>query len=147
MELPFGKREQIVRKHARHEMMWVIQGGGWIGVCKSADPLWFINQIRPYIKFSPWIRNPGKKNFITQKVQNPGPKKDKSANRCFCRIRKSVKISPLFRNFQNPPIRWPINPPLPPPPLTGKMPEGLIWECVLSHFVIIVALCNTCRTL
>ena len=23
-----------------------LEKGGWTGVCKSADPLWFINQIR-----------------------------------------------------------------------------------------------------
>ena len=34
-------------------------GGGWIGVCWSADLLWFINQTRPSI-LSPWIQNPGK---------------------------------------------------------------------------------------
>ena len=46
---------------------------GWIGVCKSADPLWFINQI--CCENFAWIRNSGKNILITPKVQNLGPKK------------------------------------------------------------------------
>ena len=46
--------------------------GGWIGVCKSADLLWFVNQIRPSI----FALNPKSRQnvLITCTVQNPGPK-------------------------------------------------------------------------
>ena len=46
--------------------------GRWIGVCKSADLLWFVYQICPSI----FALNPKSRQnvLITCKVQNPGPK-------------------------------------------------------------------------
>ena len=46
--------------------------GGWIGVCKSTDLLWFVYQICPSI----FALNPKSRQnvLITCKVQNPGPK-------------------------------------------------------------------------
>ena len=67
-----------------------LRGGGWIGVCKSADSLWFINQICPsIIAVNPKSRQ---KILITRKSQNPGPKIYESAIHCHCRIQKSIKI-------------------------------------------------------
>ena len=51
------------------------------------------------LPFSPWICNPGKNIWIRHKVFNfRAPKMDESANRCNCRIRKSVKILLWIRN-------------------------------------------------
>ena len=49
------------------------EGAGWIGVCKSADPLWFIHHIRP----STFALNPksGQKYFNYTQSPNSGPKK------------------------------------------------------------------------
>ena len=66
--------------------------GGWIGVCKSANPLWFINQIRPsIIAVNPKSRQ---KNFnYTQRPKSGSKKIYESAIHCDCRIQKSIKIS------------------------------------------------------
>ena len=50
------------------------------------------------VKFSPWIRNPGRNICTTRKVQIRGQKIDESAFLCSCKIRKSVKISLWIRN-------------------------------------------------
>ena len=53
--------------------LWGGGGGGWMGVCKSADPLWFINQIRPsIIALNPKSRQKSPKSKIwVQKYMNP----------------------------------------------------------------------------
>ena len=110
MKLPFGKRKQIVRKHARREMMWVIQGGGWIGVCKSVDPLWLINQIHPYSNFRPESEIRAKIFVLHAKSKIRAQEIDDAAFRCSCRIQKSVNISLWIRDpgkniFK---IRWSV---------------------------------------
>ena len=72
------------------------EGGGWIGVYKSADPLWFINQIR--LKISPESEIRAKILLLHAKSKIRAPKLDESEIRCNCRIWKSVKISFWIRN-------------------------------------------------
>ena len=88
-------------------------GGGWIGVHKSADPLWFSNQIRPsIIAVNPKSRQ---KNFnYTQRpksgskniwIRNPLRLQDPE-------IQKNLTLNLKSRQnyFQNPPIHSPIHP-------------------------------------
>ena len=69
--------------------------GGWMGVCKSTDPLWFNNQICPAI--FDLNQNSGQKILflisIHAKSKIWAQKIDESAIRCNCRIRRSIKIS------------------------------------------------------
>ena len=58
------------KPHVLPQQLW---RRGWIGVCKSADPLWFIPHIRP----STFALNPksGQKYFNYAQSPNSGPKK------------------------------------------------------------------------
>lgn len=83
------------------ERKTVEEGGGWIGECKSADPLWFITQIlRQNFVLKPKSQQ---KYFMTCKVQNPTPqpprkKNDESVIHCNWRISRSVKSLLWIRN-------------------------------------------------
>ena len=87
--------------------------GGWIGVCKSANPLWFINQIRPSIiavnpksrqKNVNYTQRPksGSKNIW---IRNPLRLQDPE-------IQKNLTLNLKSRQnyFQNLPIHSPIHP-------------------------------------
>ena len=58
------------KPHVLPQQLW---RRGWLGVCKSADPLWFIHHIRP----STFALNPksGQKYFNYAQSPNSGPKK------------------------------------------------------------------------
>ena len=74
------------------------KGGGWIGVCKSTNPLWFINQIchsifalNPKCGQKYYFELPAKSKILAQKI-------DESAICCNCRTQKSVKILLWIQN-------------------------------------------------
>ena len=99
------------------------KGGGWIGVCKSTNPLWFIYQIcRSIFALNP---KSGQKYYfeLHTKSKIPAQKIDESAIYCNFRTQKSVKILLWIQNpgknicFQNPPIRSLIHSP----------PKGQAW--------------------
>ena len=74
-----------------------VSRGGWKRVCKSTDPLWFINEIYSSI----FALNPKSRQKYFNYMQSPKSAPnvtDESAIRCNCRIRKSVKISLWMRN-------------------------------------------------
>ena len=77
-------------------------GGGWIGIANP--PIRYDLLTKSAVKFSQWIRNPGKNICVTRKVQSPGPK-----NRWIHIPLKFPKSGQKY--FQNPPIRLPIQPP------------------------------------
>ena len=74
------------------------KGGGWIGVCKSTNPLWFINQICHSI----FALNPksGQKYYfeLHAKSKIPAQKIDESTICCNWRTQKSVKILLWIQN-------------------------------------------------
>ena len=82
------------KPHVLPQQLW---RRGWIGVCKSADPLWYIHHIRP----STFALNPksGQKYFNYAQSPKSGPKKLMNPQPCNRRIRKSVKISLWIRNL------------------------------------------------
>ena len=87
--------------------------GGWIGVCKSANPLWFINQIRPsIIAVNPKSRQ---KNFNYTQRPKSGSKNIWMRNPLWLQdpeIQKNLTLNLKSRQnyFQNLPIHSPIHP-------------------------------------
>ena len=94
--LPASSQGGIWTRSSRLHVWANGQGRGWIGVCKSSNPLWFIYQICPSsfaLKTQSW-----QNIWIKHQVWNLAQTMDESANRCNCRIRKSVTISLWIRN-------------------------------------------------
>ena len=74
-------------------------GGGWIGVCKSADPLWFIDLLtKSAAKILPASEIRAKTLLLPAKSKIRAQKMAESAIRWNYRIRESVKISLWIRN-------------------------------------------------
>ena len=74
-------------------------GGGWIGVWKSADPLWFIDLLtKSAAKILPASEIRAKTLLLPAKSKIRAQKMAESAIRWNYRIRESVKISLWIRN-------------------------------------------------